>query len=213
MGYRNYLGSLPKKEYNKIKSMTLKDLYGHKGEEWSEDVEERDYIGTYTIVEKTEYELGKYVDQFPKEFFKPVFKKKETQKYFTEEHDFYLVEKEFVEHLINCYYSEKVRSIYKDLLDPFLDDNGSPRSDFMTDKSNPLSDGEVTAVYRLIDHVKSMGIEWGVKFPWLEESRPYSLDPERELVSSWKYEHAIFNLVNLYRTFDWKRNIMIYYGY
>jgi hypothetical protein len=210
MGYRNYLGSLPKKEYNKIKSMTIQELYSHKGKVWTEDYEE-DYIGPYNIVEKTEYELGKYVDRFPKEFFKSVFKKKETQKSFTEEHDFYLVEKEFVEHLIN-YYSEKVGSIYKNLLDPLFDEEGKPNAEFMTDKSKPLSEKDLTSVYLILDHVKSMGMEWGVKFPWLE-TKPYSLDPERELVSSWKYEYSIFNLVNLYRTFDWKKNIMIYYGY
>jgi len=210
MGYRNYLGSLPKREYNKIKSMTIQELYSHKGKVWTEDYEE-DYIGPYNIVEKTEYELGKYVDRFPKEFFKSVFKKKETQKSFTEEHDFYLVEKEFVEHLIN-YYSEKVGSIYKNLLDPLFDEEGKPNAEFMTDKSKPLSEKDLTSVYLILDHVKSMGMEWGVKFPWLE-TKPYSLDPERELVSSWKYEYSIFNLVNLYRTFDWKKNIMIYYGY
>lgn len=36
MGYRNYLGSLPKKEYNKIKRFTLKELYEYKGEELGE---------------------------------------------------------------------------------------------------------------------------------------------------------------------------------
>lgn len=212
MGYRNYLGSLPKKEYNKIKSMTIQELYAYKELKWNDNPDEReDWIGPYSISAKTEYELGKYVDQFPKEFFKSVFKKKETQRYFTEEHEFYLVEKKFVEHLIN-YYSEKVGSIYKNLLDPFFDDKGKSLPEFMKDKSIPLSEKDLASVFLVIDHVKSMGIEWGVKFPWLE-NKPYSLDPERELVSSWKYEYAIFNLVNLYRTFDWKRNIMIYYGY
>ena len=212
MGYRNYLGSLPKKEYNKIKSMTLQELYEFKNEEWSDDPYDKPgHVGVYDIAYNTHYELGKYVDQFPKKFFKTVFKKKETQKHFTEEHDFYVVEKEFVEELIN-YYSEKVGSIYKNLLDPFFDDEGKSRAEFMADKSNHLSEKDLTAVFLVLDHVKSMGMEWGVKFPWLE-TKPYSLDPERELVSSWKYEYAIFNLVNLYRTFDWKRNIMIYYGY
>ena len=75
-----------------------------------------------------------------------------------------------------------------------------------------MTEEELGGVYLLIDHVRSMAIEWGVT-GFLDEMVPYSLDPNRELVSSWKYEYAIFNLVLLYRTFDWKSNIMIYYGY
>ena len=110
MGYRNYLGSLPKKEYNKIKRMTIQELYAFKNEVWVEDYSEG-YVGVYDVAYNTHYELGKYVDQFDKKFFKTVFKNKETQKHFTQEHDFYVVEKEFVEELIK-YYTEKVRVYY-----------------------------------------------------------------------------------------------------
>ena len=65
MGYRNYLGSLPKKEYNKIKRMTIQELYVFKNEVWVEDYSEG-YVGVYDVAYNTHYELGKYVDQFDK---------------------------------------------------------------------------------------------------------------------------------------------------
>lgn len=210
MGYRNYLGSLPKREYNKIKNFTLKELYEHKGEVWSDDFSEG-YVGVYDVAYNRHYELGKYVDEFPKKYFKPVFKNKETQKYFVEEHDFYIVDKEFVELLIK-HYTEKIREYYKKFLSPFYGEDLQIKSEFLKTKDNPLTDKEVFDVYQLIDHVRSMGMEWGVK-SWFPDTVPYSLDEKQDMVTSWKYEYGIFNLVNLYRTFDWKKNIMIYYGY
>jgi hypothetical protein len=209
MGYRNYLGSLPKKEYNKIKRMTIQELYVFKNEEWVEDYSEG-YVGVYDVAYNQHYELGKYVDQFDKKFFKTVFKNKETQKHFTEEHDFYLVEKEFVEELIK-YYTEKIRTYYRNMLEPFFEGSES-KAGFMKTKDTPITVEEMGGIFELIDHVRVMAMEWGVA-GWLADLTPFDLNSDRELVSSWKYEYAIFNLVNLYRTFDWKRNVMIYYGY
>jgi hypothetical protein len=42
---------------------------------------------------------------------------------------------------------------------------------------------------------------------------PYDLNRDDEVTTSWKYEYAIFELVRIYKTFDWKKNVMIYYGY
>lgn len=43
---------------------------------------------------------------------------------------------------------------------------------------------------------------------------PYDLDKSTEnIVNSWKYEHAIFELVRIYKTFDWGNNVLIYHGY
>jgi hypothetical protein len=50
--------------------------------------------------------------------------------------------------------------------------------------------------------------EWCSKF-----SNPYYLDEETtdgEIVKSWKYEYSIFNLVYIYRTFDWENDYLIY---
>jgi hypothetical protein len=212
MGYRNYLGSLPKREYNKIKRMTLQELYAFKNEEWSDDPYDKPgHVGVYDVAYNTHYELGKYVDQFPKKFFKTVFKNKETQKHFTEEHDFYVVEKEFVEELIK-YYTEKIRTYYKDMLQPFFE-GAESKAGFMKTEDTPMTKEEISGVYKLIDHVRSMAMDWGV-CGWFEDQVPYNItNPDKDFISSWKYEYSIFNLVILYHTFDWKKNVMIYYGY
>ncbi len=43
---------------------------------------------------------------------------------------------------------------------------------------------------------------------------PYNMDVTREgLVSSWLYEYEIFELVLLYRMFNWDKNVLIFYGW
>lgn len=212
MGYRNYLGSLPKREYNKIKGFTLQELYEHKGEEWSDDPYDcPGYVGVYDVAYNSHYELGKYVDDFEKKFFKPVFKNKETQNHFTSDHDFYIVQQEFVLHLIE-HYTKLVKDYYKKLLNDFFDGNKS-KAEFMTSKDSPITEQEMTSIYVLINHVRDMANEWGVA-GWFEDTLPYNVNLDSsKIVSSWKYEYEIFELVKLYKTFDWKRNVMIYYGY
>ncbi len=210
MGYRNYLGSLPKREYNKIKNMTLKELYEFKNVEWFDDPDERlDYVGVDDVAYNTHYELGKYIDSFDKKFFKPVFKNKETQESLGSDCEFYIVQKEFVEELIK-YYTGMIQKYYKVMLDPFFE-GAEAKAGFMKTEDTPMTKEEISGVYKLIDHVRSMAMEWGVA-GWFGDTLPYKLD-SGDLVSSWKYEYSIFNLINLYKTFDWKKNVMIYYGY
>lgn len=212
MGYRFYLGSLPKREYNKIKNFTVKELYEYKGEEWSDDPYDcPGYVGVYDIAYNRHYELGKYIDEFDKKLLKPVFKNKETQKYYEEEHHFFIVQKEFVLVLIE-YYTDKIRAYYKDLLNPFFDESGKVTAGFMKDKEIQPTEDEISTIFSIIDHVRSMAMEWGVT-SWFRDSVPYNIKDTGDIISSWKYEYAIFNLINLYRTFDWKRNIMVYYAY
>lgn len=54
-----------------------------------------------------------------------------------------------------------------------------------------------------------------IKREWVEnidkfDLAPYSLDPKQEMVKSWKYEYTIFQLVHIYRSFDWDNDLLIY---
>lgn len=196
MGYRNYIGSLPRKEYNQIKNFTKEELYKFK------KVND-DYIGVYDIVTDNMYALGKYVDQFPKRLFKPVFLNKELQKDFTKEHDFYLVGKKFLEVVINDY-GLKVRNYYNDLLKDFLTDEKYPRL------KDP-KDAPVQSVVKVLHHIYSMSFEWGCT-PFSDDM-PYNLNKGDAVTTSWKFEYAQFELVRIYKTFDFKNNVLIYYGY
>lgn len=54
--------------------------------------------------------------------------------------------------------------------------------------------------------------EWQGKFGL----KPYYLDQEKTdgaIVSSWDWEYSIFNLVYIYRFFDWENDYLIYSGW
>lgn len=55
--------------------------------------------------------------------------------------------------------------------------------------------------------IHSKWIEWALVSPFdLNINNP-------KIVSSWKYEYAVFELVRIYKTFDWENNILIYSGH
>lgn len=223
MGYRTYIGSMPKREYNKIKSMSREQLIEHYKLEVEED---ENYLGmgVYDFGESL-YEFGKYTDfEPPKKSLKTFFKNKELNKYFTEEHDFNIVTKEFLEYIIESY-KKRISDYYNDMMNPFFGvKNGILERDkpceflnsIKTDYKYPENDTtfdftkitqqEQNALFKIIEHVRSMRTEWTC----LE---PYDLENGESVTSSWKYEYGIFELVRIYKSFDWKRNVMIYYGY
>ena len=60
------------------------------------------------------------------------------------------------------------------------------------------------------EFIKSRVREWGRNG---FDIQPYYLDQKKtdgEIVRSWQYEYAIFNLVYIYRTFDWENDYLIY---
>jgi len=222
MGYRTYIAEMPKRDYNKIKSMTKDELIKHLNLE----VEEEDNylgIGVYDFG-KTLYEFGKYTDfEPPKKSLQTFFKNKELNKYFTEEHDFNVVTAEFLEYVIDGY-AKIVEGYYNDMILPFLlpktDEHREKYNDFLnsvkTEYDYPnnkyefdftkITNEEQSALFKIIEHVRSMRNEWN-------NYKPYNLKSGDGVSTSWKYEYAIFELVKIYKTFDWKKNVMIYYGY
>jgi len=58
-------------------------------------------------------------------------------------------------------------------------------------------------------HLSSLIREWEGKY-----TLPYNLDEDKdEIVSSWKYEYSVFELVRIFKTFDWENNKMVWYGW
>lgn len=225
MGYRTYIASMPKKEYNKIKSMTKDQLIEHYKIERNECEIEEGYIGMGVYNFGTElYEFGKYADfEPPKGSLKTFFKNKELNNYFTEENDFNIVTPEFLAYIIDSY-KKRVADYYNDMMNPFF---GKQETLMRTKPSNFLNSVETeyrypnnnhtfdfslitqeeqNALWKIIDHVRSMRTEWTAM-------TPYNLIKGNEVTTSWKYEYSVFELVRIYKTFDWKKNVMIYYGY
>jgi hypothetical protein len=71
-----------------------------------------------------------------------------------------------------------------------------------------ITEEQQTCLYEIIEHVNQMRHEWkNNDYP------PFKLRSGDEVTTSWKYEYIIFELVRLYKTFDWKKNVLVYYGY
>ena len=213
MGYRLYIGSLPRKEWDEIKDFTIDEVKRYKGE----DPEDEDsYVAVYHIAYNELHEFGKYVDYKNDKI--PVFSNEETQKYFDDEHDFYIVDKKFLEFVIDEY-KNKNRSYFSDM-------KFNPESEFIKSKSKTVSDSidnlydynydfskltqdECNMLHEIISHINDKNHEWDNNW-----TSPYSLDDSSDcIVNSWKYEYAIFELVRIYKSFDWDNNVMVYYGF
>lgn len=221
MGYRTYIGTMPKREYNKIKSMTKEQLVEH----YNLKVDDDGYIGiNVTKFGKELYEFGSYTDfNPPKKSLKTFFKNKDLNSYFIEEHDFNIATKEFLAYIIEIY-RKRISDYYNDMITPFFgaknNNSYSKTHDFLNSihteygyKENKITfdftkitQEEQNALYKIIEHVKSMRPEW-------THLTPYNLENGDNITTSWKYEYAIFELVRIYKSFDWKRNVMIYYGF
>lgn len=218
MGYRNYIAKLPKADYNQIKDMNKKELY----ESMNTDID--DYLGPYDIIEDNLHGLGKYVDVFDKDLFKPFFLDADLHESYNEEGELLIVGKEFLEAVIYRY-NNNVQTYYKKMLEPFNLLEDSRGSEFINSISSKYDDNfdrthtfdfslitekEQTALFDMIEHIRSMGRETGINFMNL---LPYDLEQKDKITTSWKYEYAQFELVRIYKTFDWENNIMVYYGY
>jgi hypothetical protein len=217
MGYRTYIGVMPKREYNKLKSLTLGELR----EMYPMGDDDYWYKGPYEFGEKL-YEFGKYTDfKPPKDSLKPFFKKKETQEFYADT-EFHVVTKEFLGYIIESY-KQRVVKYYNDMLGPFFGDlgeRGTTASGFIKsvkteygfhkDKRNydfsKITQEEENALFSIFEHLLSMSTEW-------VSLSPYDLETKDTVTDSWKYEYSIFELVRIYKHFDWQRNVMTYYGY
>ena len=218
MGYRTYIGSMPKRDYNKIKSMTIIEV----SEFYNVEIDNGYLNKSVYEYGKELYEFGKYTGfQPPPKSLRPFFKNKELMNRYSD-YDFYIVTAEFLEYVITGY-KEIVKQFYSKMIAPFYEVyavksewlksektnylTGVNMSDDYTYDFSLITQAEQTAIHDILNHIKSYAVEWNKLTPFnLHDSRP-------SITESWKYEYAIFELVRIYKSFDWKRNVMIYYGY
>jgi len=185
MGYRNYIGSISKRDYNKIKSIKSK-------EEFFTFFNEEDYVSVRDFVKEV-YEFGKDCDFTKEGLSKPFFKSKELNTEYNYEGELCIVSKPFLAAIITDY-TENVKNYYLDLKTAFTKEvlNGEA----------PLNKEGLEKVNY---HLNSFSSEWLFL-------TPYDLENGEEITTSWKYEYIIFELVRIYKTFDWKKKHLVYYG-
>jgi hypothetical protein len=213
MGYRTYIGYLPKEKYQEIKDLPKTELLSKFGED------EDGYVGPYEIGKEL-YEFGKYTNFNPPDgSMFPFFSNRELQEFYSEDNELWVVNKDFLKYIIETY-KEKIRGYLGDMVKPFLDEDGY-RGDFLKSvKTNygikedkyefdgsVLNKDQQNSIVNILNHIISINSEWNML-------APFNLDDGKdEVTSSWKYEYSIFELVRIYKSFDWENNVMIHYGY
>lgn len=193
MGYRNYLGSISKKEYRLIKNMSYDQLYDYmvtKEDNNCDMFEDSKYVPVYQLCERI-FEFGKHCEFHSFLNGVPFFKNKDTQKYYNSDHEVMIVEKDFLKNVIE-HYTNKVKNYYKELLKD-IDINNK---DTFTQNN----------FYKLWEHINSFNSEWNYLMP-------YNLEKGDEVTKSWKFEYEIFELVRIYKHFNYKKNLLVYYGW
>lgn len=57
------------------------------------------------------------------------------------------------------------------------------------------------------DHIQDRIVKWSSLL------KPYDLSDKEHITDSWEYEYSVFELVRIYKTFDWDNYLLIYLGY
>lgn len=224
MGYRTYIAEMPKREYNKIRSMNSEQLIHFYQIKKEDDIDEDEslYKGVYDYGD-TLHEFGKYTGfNPPKKSLKPFFRNKHLMSHYSE-YDFYVVTPEFLIYVIEGY-KERVKSYYSKMMSPFFEKRWDTKSEWLKTIKSDLDESleyrytfdfskitqeEQNQLFQMIEHVKSMWLEWSSN-----TIAPVDTNLEKRSISgSWKYEYAIFELTHILKSFDWKKKVMIYYGY
>lgn len=190
MGYRHYFYAIPKTEIAEIRNCVTNEDFCSWAKNHGYEVDryegEKPYCGIYNIGKKI-YEFGKYVDwAFDMESKnEKVFLSDELKERY-EDFGFVLCTQDDFLTAINEY-KRKVVSFLESLIE-----NGEVVSD------------------RCKEDIKSRLYEWKNPFG----TKAINTDLSTSCISqSWLYEYAVFELVRLYKTFDWDNDALVLVGW
>lgn len=194
MGYRQYLYSFDRSLVEKIRNCkTCQDFYDlvktEKPDAADDFFEDDLFIGLY--------DLGSQLYEFGKDY---------------ENSD------EMYKHGDSLFSSDELNEKYKDFQPIVIDEDGilcaidwnrkhcvEMYEDLLREKSERKWDSR-SQFERLKDHAETY-LSW-----WKDNPADLNKDHER-LVSSWLYENEYFELVRIYKTFDWEKNVMVFMGW
>lgn len=200
MGYRHYLYAVPKKQVEEIQAcQTAKDLTEFaKRHDYPYD-EDDGWLSLYKVGKEL-YELGKYSEiGFKLEYERPpVFASDELKKKYSD-YGFALLTKDDFKAVIE-FYRQKIIEWLKSLLNP---DDSKKCSDEFTKEQYLLR----TLKQEVRDKIDS----WSCKYFGIS---PIDLDENKERITGdWSYEYAIFELVRVYKAFDWENDDLVLVGW
>ncbi len=205
MSYRYRFARAPKGFVNKVRDMTSEEFIEfsikNNNSACEEDIDDSIRVNVWEMFKQKEiFDMGDcpYAEEIMNVSEK-LFRRPETDKYY-EESDIYLcTEKAFLAAI------EGMRKLNENYYKKLIE-NPELVPLFLKEKSEEW--GNMSEVFDMSD----CSPERKQKID--EQYRPYNLDVEdAEIVKSWRYEYVIFELVRIYKCFDWENNYLIFYGW
>lgn len=205
MGYRHYLYAIPKKQVTEIQSCKTSEDWCNFAENYGYEVDWNccddgsGWFSPYKIGTEL-YELGKYSEiAFKLESERPSLFTSEELKGRYSDYGFALLTKDDFKAIIEAY-RQKIVDWFESLLNP----------DKSQITSNKLSKEERKHL-EWEHEIKGKLEKWSGKY---FDILPIDLDENRERITgAWSYEYAIFELVRLYKVFDWENNELVLVGW
>lgn len=253
MSYRYYIGMISNKRLREIKNVAnYKELHERICPNKPYDNED-EYIGVYDIQELSLHEFGSDADflkNMPKKSQKKIFLNKEFNKNVTEEHTFYLTNKdgllyiiESLRKIMESYYQKRwALSIFLEILlitdleklkkweeafstacgyiftDEYnrykweLSDINKPLDELFSESNKQIREkalnhisAEMLGYFR--NELNEYQPNYGMTFYNLDESKPF------KLTDSWKIDKCTLELVHILKTFNFRKNKLVVYGY
>lgn len=200
MGYRHYLYAVPKKQVEEIQACkTIKDWIDFaKRHDYRYD-EDDEWLPPYRVGKKL-YELGKHSGiGFKLESERPsMFTSEELKKRYKDD-GFALLTKDDFKAVIEAY-RQKIVDWFERLLSP-------DKSPITFNKLSKEERKRLEWEYEIRDKLDS----WSGKYCGI---LPIDLDESRERITGdWSYEYAIFELVRVYKAFDWENDDLVLVGW
>lgn len=200
MGYRHYLYAVSKKQVAEIQACKT-------NEDWIDFAKRHDYrydkddewLPPYKVGKKL-YELGKYSEiGFRLESERPSLFTSEELKEKYSDYGFSLLTKDDFKAVIEAY-RQKIIAWLESLLN--------------TDERICFSEELTKEQYQfkeLKQEIQDKIDSWSGKYFGIS---PIDLDESRERITGdWSYEYAIFELVRLYKVFDWENDDLVLVGW
>lgn len=205
MGYRHYLYAIPKNQVTEVQACRTNTDWCNFAERYGYKVEQNvcddgsNWFAPYNVGNEL-YELGKYSEiGFKLQSERPsLFTSDELKKRY-DDYGFALLTKDDFKAVIESY-RQKIIEWFKSLLEP-EDELLSVCELSKEERRRSLIDNEIQ------DKIDS----WSEKYFGIS---PIDLDENKERITSdWSYEYAIFELVRLYKTFDWENDDLVLMGW
>lgn len=172
MSFRSYLVSISKEDANKIRNMTVKEIYNFYNIEG---------ISDFLFKLKNVFEFGAYSD-FDSDILKisnNFFKRKET-----------------IEELDEYYFKQIDKNCFIKIIEVVR----KSIADYFSELSNNIQ--------KTKKHIETKKRKWNDKV-----LVPYNIEKNKSLIDDDSYEYNIFELINIYREFDFDKDILLFVGY